>query len=381
MLILGATVACVATCAFAAEAPSKVTKAKNVILFIGDGMALPQVAAAAFQAYGQELDADGNPPRLSFEEFPVVGYITSFSAGGLVTDSSAAGTALASGVKTKNGMLGVTPDMKPLKNIAEYAREAGKAVGVLSSVGLNHATPACFYAHQKGRGDYDEITTQIFETNTVDVLMGGGIYRDQYTEKQIRDRAAETGFKVFDCNNFADLTPANVGAARVLGLFDTNDNKMLDFESSRSADCREPHLSEMTAKALALLAPGKKGFFLMVESGSIDWACHGNNAVQAIGEVKELDRTVAQTVEFLKREKMLDDTLIIVTADHETGGMTIPGPYKPTLKPGELPEIRFVTKDHTALPPMIWSRGPGSEMLGGKNDNTHVFRTMLKSVE
>jgi alkaline phosphatase len=368
---IAAAAALAAPCAFAAP-----KQARNIILFIGDGMGVAQVQAGAFAAKGMALDAKMEPPHFSFERFPICGYLTSFSSDSFVTDSSAAGTALASGVKTKNGMLGVGPDGKPVETIAEMAKKRGMAVGVLSSVGLNHATPACFYAHADSRGDYDDITSQALDCTTVDVLMGGGIYRKTWTDDKLRAKAAEKGYKFFACDSIADLTPEKVGSSRVFGTFDTNDNKQLDYQTSRTAGCEEPQLSELTTRALALLSRNAKGFFLMVESGSIDWACHANDAAAVIGEVQELDRTVDATVAFLQSKRLLGDTLIIVTADHETGGLTLPGPYKKTLKPGQAPDIRFSVKDHTGITVPLWAQGPGGSALQGKNDNTAVFRAM-----
>lgn len=360
---------------------AKQGRAKNVILFIGDGMGPAQVEASAFKAFGQKRDEKGNPMKLSFEQFPVMGYLTTFAANSFVSDSAAAGSALACGKKTDNGMISVLPDGKPMRSISEIARAKGRAVGVLSSVALNDATPSCFYAHCGSRGNQDAITSQIFDAPVADVLMGGGIVRKTWTDDKIRTEAEKAGIKFFTCGNFSQITSASTGDAKVLGYFDANDNKQLEFETSRTAGSNEPSLVQMTAVALDLLKRNPKGFFLMAESGSIDWACHRNNAPQAIGEALELDRTVAQTLEFLAREKILDSTLVIVTADHETGGMTIPGPYKKILSAGDMPDVQFSTKGHTGMPVFVWARGPGSELLRGKNDNTAVFDAMAAALE
>ncbi len=374
-----ATIGAVALAGVIQAAPP--ARAKNVILFIGDGMGPAQVQAAAFKKGGTDRDAAGNPSGLVFEKFPSFGYLTTFSSSGFVTDSSAAGTALASGHKTGNGMLGVDADDKPVENIAEMAKARGKAVGVVSSVGFNHATPACFYAHVGSRNDYDEITSQVFTAkNPPDVILGGGIYRKTWTDALLADAAAKSNFQIYTLDNLSDLLPARVGKSRVLGYFDANNNQQLDYATSRTAENREPRLAELTTRSLELIARNPKGFFLMVEGGSIDWACHGNMAGPAIGEVLELDAAIDSAVSFLRARRMLDDTLIIVTADHETGGMTLPGPYKGLLKPGQSPEVKFSSKGHTGIPVMVWSRGPGSDSLRGKNDNTAVFRTMAASL-
>jgi alkaline phosphatase len=356
-------------------------KPKNIILFIGDGMGPTQVALAAAQKFGQERDAQGNPSKLSFETFPAFGYLTTFSANSFVTDSAAAGTALACGQKTENGAIGVLPDNTPIRNVADIAKDRGKAVGVMSSVGLNHATPAAFYAHVKERGGYDLILDQFFEQAKIDVLIGGGYFAEKWDDAKIQEAASAKGYKVFTCETVATMTPDVVGDSKVFGYFDTNKNRMLDAEASRAADNVEPHLSDLTVQALQILTRKPGGFFLMVEGGAIDWTCHGNNAKEAIGETLEFDRAIQRTLDYLKARGELDSTLIIVTADHETGGLGINGPYKKTLAAGEEPETGWTTKGHTALPVNVWASGPGSKGFIGKNDNTYVHRAIVAAME
>lgn len=358
-------------------------KPKNVILFIGDGMGHSQVEAAVATKYGAHLDEKGNPPKLTFEAFPVFGYLTTFSHNSYVTDSAAAGTALATGQKTKNGMLGTTPDGEKHKSLSDAAKAVGKSVGVLSSVGLNHATPAAFYAQSGSRGDYDEITSQVFTAQCpADVIVGGGIYRKTWTDELIAEAAKEHDIKVFSLDNMADMTPEKVGKSRVLAHFDENDNKQLDYATSRTAETREPRLADMTKQALdLLLARGEKGFFMMVEGGSIDWAGHGGLTAQNVGEVLELDDAVAAAIDTLRKRNELDDTLIVVTADHETGGLTLTGPYGKTLKEAGKPDVKCSTTNHSAIPVIVYAQGPGAEAFAGKNDNTHVYRALKAAME
>ena len=360
-----------------AEVNSRGAKPQNVILFIGDGMGLDQVFSAVANTYGQQLDEQGEPRKLSFEEFPVYGYITTFSANSFVTDSAAAGTALACGVKTDNGVLGMDINKQPVQSTAEIAKQKGKAVGIISSVGLNHATPAAFYAHVDGRGSYDEIIEQFFQNQTADILIGGGIYGDAWTTDTLKARAAETGYTVINCSNIDEFNPDRLKGKKVFGYFDVNNNKQLDYEATRSPDNPEPHLSDLVVTSLQLLSHDRDGFFLMVESGSIDWACHGNKALESDGEVMELHKTVQRTVEFLRKKNLLHKTLIVVTADHETGGMGLNGPYKKILLPDDTPEIGWTSTNHTAANVLVWAIGPGSALFSGKHDNTSIHHNMV----
>lgn len=381
--VLSTAAALLAVVSLGSTALAESAQPKNVILFIGDGMGHSQVEAAVTTKYGTQLDEKGNPPKLTFEAFPVFGYLTTFSHNSYVADSAAAGTALATGRKTKNGMLGITPDGEKHKSLSDAAKALGKSVGVLSSVGLNHATPAAFYAQSDSRADYDEITSQVFTAQCpADVIVGGGIYRKTWTDELIAEAAKEHGIKVFTLDNMADMTPEKVGKSRALAFFDENDNKQLDYATSRTAETREPRLADMTKQALdLLLARGDKGFFMMVEGGSIDWAGHGNNIEQTVGEVLELDDAVAAAIDTLRKRGELDDTLIVVTADHETGGLTMTGPIGKTVKEAGKPVTKWSTGSHTAIPVIVYAQGPGAEAFGGKNDNTHVFRALKAAME
>lgn len=357
-------------------------KAKNVILFVGDGMGLAHVESTSYVLYGQELDEDMNPPKLSFVNFPTFGIITTHSADSLVTDSAAAGTALSSGVKTKNGAIGMDANGNPIPSIAVFAKEKGKSVGVLSSVGLNHATPASFYGHDASRGNYDALLEQAFAANHVDVLIGGGTYGNGDLSKEaMMKRANDANVLYFDLENLAMLTPEFVRGHRVIGSFDANNNKQLEFESSREPGNPEPHLSDLALLTLDIIDDNPNGFFMIVEGGAIDWGGHANKFDQIVGETIEFDRTISRVVRQLKETGQFDDTLIIVTADHETGGLCITGPYKNPLSAGNALEAGFVSTNHTGIPVPVYATGPGSDALNGKNDNTKVFRVMKSAME
>ncbi len=371
-VLLGLAIFSLNSSAVAADSAQLGAGARNAILFIGDGMGINQVHADALAQHGLHRDAAGNPPALEFEKFPVFGYCTTFSANSQVTDSGAAVTALACGQKTNNGMIGVTPEGAPLRNLSEIAHDSGRAVGVMSSVGINHATPAGFYAKVKSRGQYDDILDQFFKTSPVDVLLGGGFFGKRWDAAGIEKACAEQGIKLFTCANLKDFTPENAGNGRILGYFDTNNNKQLDMAATRKPDCSEPTLADLTVRMLSVLKRDPDGFFLMVEGGAIDWACHDNNSTNTLGEVREFERAIVQAMDYLKSQGLLENTLIVVTADHETGGLALTGSEEGGYSPDAKPGFGWVSKGHTAAPVGVWAAGPCAEKFAGKMDNTQI---------
>ncbi|MDK2973560.1 MAG: alkaline phosphatase [Candidatus Sumerlaeota bacterium] len=357
-------------------------QAKNVVLLIGDGMGQNHASATAYALYGTKLDEDGNPPRLTWEHFPVLGLVTNMPTNGFVTDSAASGTALACGEKTYNSAIGMAEDAEtPLKSIADIAHERGKAVGIISSVPLNHATPAAFYAKAKSRNEYDNIAKQAFETKNADVILGGALKRQELTEDQLVEMATENGKLLFSLGNLDQLTPEFVGERQVVGYFSADKDDKLTHDRSILTTEGEPSLEELALRTLALIGRDPDGFFLMVEGGAIDWAAHGNNIDDMINETKEFDLAVAAVLAWLEENDQLEDTLVIVTADHETGGLTITGAYDKPFDPATSAEAySWSTKGHTAACIPVWARGPGARRLAGKIDQTRVFDVMKGQV-
>ncbi len=350
-------------------------QAHDVILFVGDGMGLPQVTATAYTH-----DATG-AEGLFFESFPVVGYATTHSADSFVTDSAAAGTALACGVKTNNGALGVDAEGNDVESILEIAHAQGKATGLVTSVPIGHATPAAFRAHVAERHMYDEILADYLDEPIVDVILGGGLQVNDVTVEQIATRAGEAGYRWLTVDNVEDLELVQAGD-RAFGFFEADDDNHLAYAIDRAAgDTAEPRLVEMALAALRSVSADPDGFFLMIEGGAIDWASHGNEIDNVVDETLELDATIRAVCEQLDAMGRLDDTLIIVTADHETGALTLTGPYRETLAPGESPDVNWGSEDHTALPALVWARGPGADALAGRHDNTDIFRSMRAAID
>ncbi|ADK83224.1 alkaline phosphatase [Sediminispirochaeta smaragdinae] len=296
---------------------AETARAKYVFFFIGDGMALPQINAA--EALLGTKDNQGTPKKLTFSKFPVQGLTTTYAANAFITDSAAAGTALATGHKTNSGVISMDPTgSTSYKTLAEMAKEAGMKVGIVSSVNLDHATPAVFYAHKKSRSDYYAINVQMAESNFD--YFGGGMVRIDKTpagEKSAHDIMKERGFVIAsDREQFNAMKPEaekqyyayNTGfAANALDY-------TIDMDSSAIT------LAEFTQKGIELL-DNDKGFFMMVEGGKIDWACHANDAAASIYDTIAFDQAIQKAVDFYNRHP--NETLIVVTGDHETGGLSL----------------------------------------------------------
>ncbi len=348
--------------------PADSGRVRNVILLIGDGMGLSQVSLARMKALGSE----GN---LNMQLLPIHGLIRTHSADRLVTDSAAAGTALASGVKTNNGMIGMTPDETPYCSILELAQAKGMATGLVATSTISHATPASFGSHVKSRGMEPEIAEQLIG-NRINVLFGGG--RKYFLPKSHADsgrkddrnllaEAEEAGYTVIESANQLRW----VHGPRVLGLF------QVDALTTISP---EPMLAELTNRAITILDETAtdsrkygRGFFLMVEGSQIDWACHGNDAKTCIRQTLLFDEAVRQAVDFARADGR---TLVVVTADHETGGLTIPGG---SLK-GDDVKVHWSTKGHSAAPVPVYAIGPKSELFAGVYDNTEIPQRIARAL-
>jgi alkaline phosphatase len=359
------------------DSEAGIGRADNVILFIGDGMGPAQVAAASYCQNGQQ---GAETPGLFFESFPVIGYITTHSEDSFVTDSAAAGTALACGIKTTNGVVGQSSDGVRAESILEYAHSLGMATGDVSSVQVNHATPACFASHVERRQQYSDIIDQYLSDCTAEVFLGGGLAGDDVSVDDVARRAQEAGYRWIGPGEGEQLLSVTPGE-RVFGEFDENDNGHLDYLSERrELQSTEPHLHHLATAAVEALSADPSGFFLMVEGGTIDWACHGNEIQNTVDEVLEFDRAIEVVCERLEEMGRLDETLIIVTADHETGGLTLTGPYRQTLAETTSPEFTWGSGGHTGLPVMVWAQGPGAEALAGRHDQTFVFDAIQKAL-
>lgn len=294
-------------------------KAKYVFFFIGDGMAMPQITSTEIFKGTLTSDDPMNRGKLSFTAFPNQGMQTTHSANTFITESAAAGTALATGHKTNNDVLGMDPTKKiKFKTMAEMAKEKGMKVGIVSSVSLDHATPGAFYAHESSRKNLYEIGTAMIKSG-FDYFAGGSLLLPTGSKKDqpsIVDLAQKNGYHVVN------------GQDDIMKL-SKNDGKIIAFSSDLAAESAMQYdidrqerisLADYTKKGIEIL-DNPDGFFMMVEGGKIDWACHANDAATTVRDVVAFDNAIAEALKFYALHP--DETLIVVTGDHETGGMTV----------------------------------------------------------
>lgn len=327
-------------------------KAVNVIYMIGDGMALPQVFGTML-ATGEEL---------AFSQFPYIGVVDTRSASNDITDSAAGGTALACDKKTKNGMVGMDVDTLPMPTILDVLADEGKATGIVVTCYAGHATPADFFAKVPKRSMYEDIAMQMAESDKLNVMIGGG--RKHFNHRKdsldlIQRMESELGWKVYD--TLADIDTACMKYA-VLAA----DGHM------PVASERGNFLPEGVKTALKTLSQDKDGFFLMVEGSQIDFACHAHDSVYMVDETVDFSNAVQVALDFAKAD---GNTLVVVTADHETGGLTMIDPK------GHYSNVSFnySTGSHTCLPVMIYAYGPGAELFTGWMQNNEVKGKILKA--
>lgn len=319
---------------------------RNVILMIGDGMGLTQITA------GSIAKRDG----LALEQFKCIGLVRTYASNKLVTDSAAGATAMATGEKTYNGAISMDIKQNKLKTIIEYAEEKNIATGVITSTHVTHATPACFFSHQKTRAKVNELVAADFLPSGLEVLIGGGYkyFKDREDKRDLLQEAQNKGYFVSDDINKID----NYIPKKLLCL--------PWAELPPTMPKRGDFLPKATKKAIEVLSPYSDGFFMMVEGGQVDWGGHNKNSDYIIREMLDFDQAVSQALEFAKKD---GNTLVIVTADHETGGYAIGGG---DLKTGTV-EGAFTSDYHTGTMVPIFAYGPGAESFMGVIDNTDIF--------
>jgi alkaline phosphatase len=331
-------------------ASNKNHKVNNVILMIGDGMGLPDVSAA--------MTVSAYP--LNIIRCTTTGLQTTFSSNNYITDSAAAGTAIATGNKTKNGVIGMDSLGIRVRSILEIVSEQGLATGLVSTSSVTHATPASFVAHQSSRGSYEDIASDFLKTG-IDVFIGGGY--DHFAKRKdnlnLIDSLKIRGYEVDTSLN----TILNSNSVKLAGFTAPGQNP---YRLKGRGDM----LPASSGKAIELLAKNKKGFFLMIEGSQIDWAAHANAADTVVDETLDFDKAIGVALDFAEKDQ---HTLVIVTADHETGGVTITGGDRKTNKVA----LSFSTKGHTAVMVPVYAFGPGAEKFSGIYDNTSIIHKIL----
>ncbi len=326
---------------------------KNIILMIGDGMGLTQITAGMY----------ANNNSLYLEEFPVVGLQKTYAYDDLITDSAASATAMACGVKTYNGAIGVSPDTIPVRTILEQAEANGLKTGLIATSTIVHATPASFIAHQPLRKMYEEIAEDFLKTD-IDFFLGGG---KKYFDGQREDETSlipaleAKGYMVGDMAT-SELEEMDVMAADKFAYFTANDSP-IPVEAGRD------YLTEASEKAISFLkAKSTNGFFLMIEGSQIDWGGHANETNYIVTEMKDFNQTIGAVLDFAKTDQ---ETLIIITADHETGGFAI----NPTSRMDSIAGA-FTSTYHTATMVPVFAYGPGAEAFSGIYENTAIYDKM-----
>lgn len=331
----------------------------KVILCIGDGMGPNQIALARHKAVGADK-------RLWMETLPISGFVRTSSASSAITDSAAAATAMACGVKTNNGAIGVDADGKAYHSILELAAKQGWRTGLVATCTMSHATPAAFASHVSSRGSEAEIAAQMREAK-VDVLFGGG--RKFWLPKgakgsgrsdtqDLLELARRDSYQIIESRQQMQ----QLAYGPVIGLFGLG---------ALTTAAPEPMLDEMAGKALLLLntksesfAPDPK-FFLMIEGSQIDWAGHANDTAGSIRQTLLFDMAVREAIEFARKDKR---TLLIITADHETGGLQL---EQDKDKPGHL-AARWTIKGHTNVDVPLFAYGVQAQQFAGTMDNTEI---------
>ncbi|OSM42660.1 alkaline phosphatase [Nesterenkonia sp. PF2B19] len=386
---------------------------KNVIYMIGDGMGYNHLAATNLYETGQtryQVEGDADPETLeelpgeavqTYEDWDMLALST-YAAGGEydpqaawsdhdwvqtgATDSAAAGTAMATGEKTTNGTIGLDADGEVIENLSERAIATGRSAGVVSSVPFSHATPAAWAAHNESRNNYHEIADEMIDSD-LDVIFGAGHPHYDDDSKKLKDpeftyiaeedferlAGGETEFEFTDKDS--DFAKYARGKAqhlpeRAFGLAQVAST----LQHGRSGDSQEPYdvkqntvvdLPTMSEAALNILSQNDEGFHLMVEGGAIDWAGHANDTARDIEEVQDFNDAVDAVVEWVETESSWEETLVIVTADHETGYLAgpddQPGFTPMTGEAGQLPDLGWYSGDHTNQVVPFFVRGAGSE--------------------
>ncbi len=394
----------IAACTPSSEMPT--TRAKNVILFIGDGMGISMITAARIVLAGP----DG---KLAMEKLPHTAMVKATAADYAVADSAAGGTAMATGVKAPIDVVGEDGSAvfrkrhgKKLRTIIDIAKSLGKSTGIVTNRSVTNSTPAVFYAHHHDKDAEREIAVQFVEDETnVDVLLGGG--RKYF--KKLKTRLKEKGYRYVSKREDLLQIATQPDTEKLVGLF-AKKHMTYEMERAQKKSETEPSLAEMMMAALSILSRNPNGYYLMVEGGNIDDAAHRTDPFNTIMELVFFDQVIGKAL-----EEVSADTLILVTADHECGGFAVNANFhkstkglklfgdvtqgliagKPILswatgegyvkKPGQKEPIRTsahqtISSVHTAQDVLLAATGPGSERVHGFLDNTDIFRISRDSL-
>lgn len=317
---------------------------KNVILVIGDGTGINQISALQYFKDG----------KIHYEDFPVIG-LSKISSTSLITDSAAAGTAMACGEKTFNKAIGVNTKGQDLANLIEFMSQKGGSSGLIATSSITHATPASFYAHHTDRNDHD-IIASFLPNAPIDFFAGAGLkyFRDRKDQVNLLDTFAQKGFTIETSSLKA------YPEAKKLGYL------LADKDMPTMIEGRGTFLEDASSLAINHLSSNEQGFFLMVEGSQVDWGGHDNDFDYMISELIDLDNTLGRLMAYAQKDQ---NTLIVVTGDHATGGLALSADQRDynTIKP------TFSSTGHNADWIPVFAYGPGAELFSGVYENTMIF--------
>lgn len=331
---------------------SKVSHPKNIILMIGDGMGVSQISAAL------TIRKDS----LNIARCKYIGFSKTSSFDEFITDSGASGTAMSTGNKTNNQYLAVDPQGHSLPTILEIAEENGLSTGLVATSSITHATPASFIAHNVDRGDYEAIALDFLKTD-IDVFIGGG--KNYFATRKdglnlLDSLKARNYYLIYNSRELA-----KIDSGKIAGLF-------YDDHPPKCSEGRGSMLKTSALKAIEILEMNDMGFFMMIEGSQIDWAGHDNDSEYLMDETLDFDDAVGAVLDFAEKNM---ETLVIITADHETGGYAINGG---DLQEGKV-EGAFTSGGHTGVMVPVFAFGPGAEEFIGIYENTEIFFKCMKA--
>lgn len=335
---------------------------KNVILLISDGTGLTQISSAFF--FKETLP--------HYARFKHIGLINTPSSRQYVTDSGAAATAFACGVKTYNGAIGVADDSTDVKNLVEIASLQNIKTGVIATSSITHATPASFYAHTVSRALEEDIAMQLVRSE-IDFFAGGGLqfFNKRKDEQNLLIELEEIQFTI-DTLGLKDYP--NIRSSKKMAFI------LADNAMAPASGGRDDFLSKATELSLQFLSREQTNFFIMIEGSQIDWAGHSNNSEYLVSELNDFDDAIGIALDYAEKD---GNTLVIVTSDHETGGFTLAAKTKKSDNGSEYSDytelgMTFSTTGHTATLIPVFAYGPGAQEFNGIYENTDIFEKILK---
>jgi len=325
---------------------------KNIILMVGDGMGAAQIYAGL----------TANKGKLNLERCTTIGFHKNQASDNYVTDSAAGATAFACGQKTYNGAIGVDATGKPIPTILEMAERNGLATGLVATCSITHATPACFISHQPSRSMDEAIALDFLKTD-IDVFIGGGrkFFSQRSDGLNLNDSLKRHGYQI--ANSIQEVQQIKKGK---LAAF------LADEQQAKFSAGRGDELVKSTDAAIQLLKGNKKGMFMMIEGSQIDWGGHSNDTQYIIDEMIDFDNAIGKVLDFAAAD---GNTLVVITADHETGGFSLVGG---DMKAGTV-DGKFTTGNHTGVMIPVFAYGPGAEQFSGIYQNTEIYHKMIKA--